>query len=102
MDCLHDRFLASEIRWQRVFGRQADAHRTAMPKGGTASPRACIFAPFIETRNIKAGFLRLCPGLILFRPAGRADFPADSLRSATKFKRLRNSNEKPDARPVAS
>jgi hypothetical protein len=94
MDCLHDRFLASEIRWQRVFGRQADAHRTAMPKGGTASPRACIFAPFIETRNIKASFLRLWAALILSRATGRADFPADFPRSATKFKRLPHPKDK--------
>jgi hypothetical protein len=97
MDCLHDRFLASEIRWQRVFGRQADAHRTAMPKGGTVSPRACIFAPFIETRNIKASFLRLWAALILFRATacdGEGGFSRRFPRSATKFKRLPHPKEK--------
>jgi hypothetical protein len=96
MDCLHDRFLASEIRRQRVCGRQAgrSPDSNSKPKGGTASPRTCIFAPFIETRNIKASFLRLWAALILSRATGRADFPADFPRSATKFKRLPHPKDK--------
>jgi hypothetical protein len=104
MDCLHDRFLASEIRRQRVCGRQAgrSPDSNSKPKGGTASPRACIFAPFIETRNIKASFLRLWAALILSRATGRADFPADFPEVRPNSSVYRTRKTKPDVRPVAS
>jgi hypothetical protein len=119
MNCLHDRFLASEIRRQRICGRQADAHRKAIQglKAALPSPRVRIFAPFIETRNIKPGFLRLwsfcftCahwsqvdrrlhdPAAIMsgrrvwsdpLASTGMAGFFRQIRGSAAKFKRLRN------------
>jgi hypothetical protein len=63
---LHDRFLASEIRRQRMWGvKPTLSGQQFKASGCTAMSRACIFAPFIETRNIKASFLRLYPILIL-------------------------------------